>query len=804
MRLEQLVLYGPGEDDRVRFGPGLTVFAGLGPDERADLLETVVDALTGRLASASVIITDREGRRVFADRSGATYAATGARAPAPAELLGRDPAAVTALMLVTDTDLGLGHQITPADVHAELVLARAELERREGRHRDTAERAAAVAGWEEEVEELGRRILASDDERARWAWFERNRDRERLVAELAAFDDADAGARDRRYLRSVDALRDAGADWGDAASAAAELRAELGTVPPVSPDDLARVATTPDDLPADLRGRLDTWRTTADLRATAEAELAVAERPAPTPEDPLVEAFGAMDQARLWPAHDALVEANEAFRQATARQDHDGLDPEAEEEIEAAHLELVRRQRDLDRRFRPGILATGALAVTALLAGTISILLGVATLAAAVAMGWWLLAIPRRNLATATVAEEVALRQADAGSWLGLHLRRLDAFTDGAERQRAEAAIDGRAAAQLDWDEVAGTLSVDDLSSRSDAVRARADAIDPKACARRRDEAKALLAGADAAEVAARHALLGGLDAYGLPAGADVEPERLTAVLQQRIAAGRVARDVRRLAQLDQREADAHDRLDALLQQLGERTGDVAERLERAIATVASARQRAEVGRGRDAVAAELLEVEQDLRSTLRTGWEGRPAPKAPPTDPDLLHVRRSDLLAMISGAGRIDLVGAEHALEAARAKTAALEQRLEDLASGPASPQQLLIARLGRTTSIDGVDDTVPLVLDDPLVSVPTAERMELLDQLVRLSNHVQLVLLTADPVAIRWARDRCRTRGVVLYEATTQLPMTAPTPVAARPVPVPAAAPAFDNVVAEPVIVG
>lgn len=781
MRLEQLVLYGPGEDDRVRFSHGLTVFAGLGPDQRADLIQTMVDALTGRLSNASVIYTDKEGRRIFADRNGATYAATGTRAPAPTDLLGHDPAGIASLICVTESDLGLGQRVTAEDVAEALASARAELDRCQVEHRDVTERAEALAGWQAEADELSRRILDSDDDRARWAWFERNAVREKLVAELAAFDDAINDARDHRVLQAVDALREAGAEWTDAATATAQLNATLGPVPAVAAADLDRVATTPDILPADLDGRLDAWHKAADLLAGATADLAAAHEAPAAPEDALVGAFSAMDQERLWPCHAALVEANERYQEASSRFGNHALDPQDEEEIESAHLEVVRCQREVERRFRPGILASATLAVSALLAGsTVSIALGVVTLAAAIGLGWWLLAIPRRNLAAATLAEEVALGQADAGTWLGLHLRRLDAFTDGDERRQIEAAMDGRATAQLNWDDVAGSLSPEDLTARAEAVRDHAEAISPKAGARRRDQAKARHAAAVRDEAAAQQGLFRDLDPYGLPPGSNVAPQRLAAVLDQRVAAGRVARDARELARLTEREAEARRRLDQLLGRLGEPSGPLEERLERAIVAVTSARSRKEEGRDRDAVATELLEIEHELRTELRPNWRGRPAPTAPPVDPDLLHARRSDVSALISAAGLVDLVAAEHRLDAAEAKVDELEQRLEELAQGPTSPQQHLIARLGRTIWIDGQEDTIPLVLDDPLVSSPTGERMELLDQLVRLASHVQIVLLTADPVATRWARDRCRTGRVLLYESTEQ-PTTPTAPASA-----------------------
>ncbi|MGI8756147.1 MAG: hypothetical protein ACR2MB_09850 [Acidimicrobiales bacterium] len=71
----------PGEDFRLQFGERLTVLAGPSTDERAELVEVLVEVMAGRLPNASLIYTDHAGRRVFADRTGATFADTGAPAP---------------------------------------------------------------------------------------------------------------------------------------------------------------------------------------------------------------------------------------------------------------------------------------------------------------------------------------------------------------------------------------------------------------------------------------------------------------------------------------------------------------------------------------------------------------------------------------------------------------------------------------------------------------------------------------------------------------------------------------------------
>lgn len=775
MRLEQVVLHGPGEDDRVRFGDGLTVFAGLGERERSDLVETVALALTGGLPNASVVYHDHAGRRVFADRTGATFAVTGAEAPGPGRLLGQDPEAVVRLLSVSDEELGLGAEATAEQIQEQLEAARADLERARAEHEELREQTDLVSTWQEELEVLNRRILQAQDHAARWAWVQAHHRLAQLHAELSVLGEDGAEDQDRLVLAAVDALRTLGEAWADAAAAATELRnsiiQELGTIPEVEPDHLARVAATPDGAPRELVEALALWRAAADLRDETASALERVDSAPPEVDDPLVVAFAQCDQQRLWLAHAQLEAANAAYAQTTASATGGSVDPEAEEAIEEAHREVVRRQRDVQRRFRPGALGSGSLAVTALLAGqAISLVLGVVMLLAAVGLGVWLLAIPRRNLAQAVLMEELALTRSDAGSWLGLHLRRVDAFTDAGERRRFEMAANARTAAEVDWADAAGTLSPEDLTTRAEAVRAYVQATDPASIARRRDDLSTALASATRAEADARSTLLGDLDPYGIVPGhlAGQDLRRLPALVEQRVAAGRVARRLVELGELDAREAKAAARLGELLAHLGHHEGPLEARLVRVIEAITEARNRTGAGeRPRATVEAEIAEVEAYLAAEWREGWADTPHPTAPPADPDLLDARRRDINETLNAVGRLDVVGAEHRFELAKGHVEQLERRLEELASGPGSIQQRLIARLNRTVVLDGGEDTLPVFLDDPLSAVPVGERMDLLDLVVRISGHVQVVFLTADPVVARWAQDRARSADVVLYEA-------------------------------------
>lgn len=781
MRIEQLVLYGPGDDERVRFGPGVTVFAGLSPGERADLIRTLVDALTGQLSNASIVYTDANGRKIYADRTGATYADDGSRAPSPHDVLGQDPAAVARLLTLTGTDLGLGGTVSVEELQAELADARTQLARRQEEVHELEERAASVAEWRQAMATLTERIDRYDDDLARWRWVEGRRHLDELRADLNLAEHPDREQTDRRVLAAVDALRSAGETWAGVAAEASELRAGLGPLPAVSQADLDRVAATPAEIPADFAARFDAWRAATDLRRGAEAELAQVAQPPREPDDPLVVAFAALDQQQLWMRHHELEEANEAYAQLTNSPEHKITTAEKEEAIEAAHLEVVRNQREVERLQRAGLMATGVAALLGLvLLQTVHPLAGLLSFVVAIAIAIVSVVIPRRRLAAAELVEEQALQDTDADSWLGLHLRRLDAVTDVAERRRYETIAKRRAAAQVAWDEIAGAVSIDDLTQRADAVRAHAEQLHPKVRARRLEEAKTFAEAARKAEVAARNALTSGLEPYGFTraSSADLDPEQLASMLRRRVKAGEVARKARRLALLERREAEAERNLEELLRRLGFSDGPIEGRLERAIGAVTSARQReGDAPRTPAQLRAEIATMVDHLRATVRPTWRGTPDPSGPPTDAAMLTARRSEIAELVASAGNVDVPAAKQRVEVLKTRVRDLEQRLEGLAGNAGSLQHRLTARLGRTTHLQDHEESVPVLIDDALRDVPAVQRLDLLDQLERASAATQVVVLSDDDVVARWARDRSNRAAVTLYEAGPEPVATAPT---------------------------
>ena len=762
VRLEQLVLFGPSDNFSVQFAPRVTVLAGLADDERADLLRTLVDAMAGRLPNASVIFVDQAGRRVFADRMGATYADTGVAAPSLGELLGTDPSIIRELVTLRPGDVGAG-EARPVDaIEADLVAARAAVEQLAAEEAEATTYVVHTDALRSELEQLDEAIALLPDAAARWEWTAMRDHLNELRAELASLDRPDDGEADAdaRLLAAVEELRDAGETWAEASTTATELGQELGPLPPVSDADLARVAATPDVLPADFDERVhEVERAAATFAACIDAEPAVGE-PA-DPEDGIVYQLAQLDQEALWTAHAAATAAQIAYEAELASRE-DETDPGVESEIEAAHHEVVRCQREVERRFRAGILGPSLLAVGALLAGrSISVLVGVPVLLAAAALGVWLLAIPRRRLAAAEAEEEQALVRADAGSWLGLHLRRIDDVMQPTDRKGLDAAIDRRSSTRLDWEEISGGTSLEAAAEREDQIRAYAAAIDPAARAARAREAAIALATAQQDLAEARRQLAAGLEGYGLSGegAADLEPAQIRAVLEQRTMAGRFARRALALQEARTLAASAGTTLDHLLCKLGfdDRDGDLAGRLERAIASVEAARSRrraAEATRSRDELEAEIAALADEVARHRRLTWDLTPDPVEPPADPAELMDRRRALAEQISARRTPDLGDLQRRGALAADRVRALEGERTSLDEGPTALRRRVADRIARTTWVGESEEALPLIIDDAFVDVEPSELFKLLDLIVRLSSRTQIVLLTSDATIAKWAR--------------------------------------------------
>ena len=777
MRLEQLVLFGPSDNFTVQFGPRVTVLTGLSDEERVGMLTTLVDAMAGCVPNASVIFLDRTGRRVFADRMGATYADTGVAAPSLSDLIGTDPEVIANLVTLRAEDLGLGLHRSQEEVEAEQTSARAAQEQVAAAHAEATGFLIELESLEQELHDLDVRIDCAPDEATRWRWIGLRSELDHLRAELAALDHQAAnptpGMVDERLLEAVEELRAAGETWAEASTVATELSQRIGPLPPVSDADLARVAATPDTLPSGLDDLIAAIAGAEDARAAGVAALDDVRRPVDDPGDGIVYQLVHLDQGPLWKLHDAAVEAQVAYETALG-ECTDETEPAAESAIEDAHQEVVRSDREVDRRFRPGMLGSATLAVAALLAGhQISLLLGIVMLAASVGFGWWLLVVPRRQLAVAEQAEAAALEHADADTWLGLHLRRIDHVVKPSARKGLGAALDRRSRTRLDWDEFSGGTSLDAAGERKEAIERYAAAISPTERAACEQHAIGALAETKRMLAEARRALTDSLAGYGFAAdGAlDLEPRQIRRVLEQRTAAGKFAREAVELQHQTAIATTSGAILDRLLRDLGFDDGGLAGRLERAIAAVEAAQARrygAEELPPRELLVSEIERVGAEVAQGRRFSWDLTPDPTEPPVDTDALHARRRELASELAEHKRPDLASLERRVALADERVRNLEAESAALADGPRSLRRRLADRIGRTTWIGPDEENLPIVIDDALVAVEPAELFKLLDMIVRLSSKTQIVVLSGDSTVAKWARREAAHGVITLFESS------------------------------------
>jgi hypothetical protein len=99
-----------------------------------------------------------------------------------------------------------------------------------------------------------------------------------------------------------------------------------------------------------------------------------------------------------------------------------------------------------------------------------------------------------------------------------------------------------------------------------------------------------------------------------------------------------------------------------------------------------------------------------------------------------------------------------------------------------PASPRllaELLLQRVSELESVGVTGEEMPLILDEPFEGLDAAALRWLLELLMRVGGHPQLVLLSEDPRIAEWA-EREALRGDVA--------VITPAPVQRVPDPVPA----------------
>lgn len=791
MQFDELTLHDPDGDFHIRFHPALTMLCGLGTAERRALSESILSSIGSGHERTQLHMTDGEGRHLTVqgadDHLNARYV-DGSPAPAPLGRLSADPPAARSLIVLSSEDLGARTRASRANEPPELQEARAALDEL------TAELDAALAeehaaeALREALERLEGDLREARDGVARREYALVLAQLERVRAEAAAIDAGSASVdSDRNLLANADTARALVQAWSDGLQAVADLVTDLDGQERVGQPDRDRLAMLPGEPPADLDELITELRRAVSAHASLDhrlQSLSVAKLPAPS--DPLVAELGLYDQAPLWRAADRAAEATKAMRELQislggVEVDEMGPAPELIDAIEVAHAELEAAERSAAAVRLPGIAGQAfgaALALIGVLSVVAVIPVGVIVAGTAAFLG---VLRPRRRLRSAARAELEALERAEATTYLGFHIRRVEASVDPQLRSLVVTTMTEHRSALAEWVELVGTVELDHAL----ALRTEIDAY----CAALRDlgdtaEELELLRNelhgtAEPAVAVARQVVIDAIAPFDL--GEDDLTDLATlpdAVVRQceRGAAARVQ------TQLEAAEASVEDiagRLDELLLELGFDAGELEARagaLDWAIVRATEREAARTTARPRAELDAELQELQQSAAELRRPEWASVTAAEAEMPDIAELEIRRKDLQAQLASVGP----GGDAARLADR--HAAVERRVAALEARPTGPdgstdpsvivdiRQHLLSHLATASSAGPTGDPVPVVLDDVLARVPADRTWDLLDLVLEAADHHQLVYLSDDAFVAAWARQRAMDGLVTLLELTPE----------------------------------
>jgi hypothetical protein len=339
-----------------------------------------------------------------------------------------------------------------------------------------------------------------------------------------------------------------------------------------------------------------------------------------------------LDQGSLWTAADRLIAATDAMREVQVSLgglELDDLGPPSSvvAEIEAAHAEREEAERAVEAIRLPawGGTVLGALAGVAGLA-TAPILVPVGLGAAAVAAGAGIVR-PNLRLGRATREERRALDQAGATSYLGFHIRRVEASVDPHLRETVEATFDEHRQALAAWaalvgDDVpleAATALEAEIRSYHQAVQDLGETADEMEHLRRELDQEAVPAWR-----AARAAVAEACVPYALADDA-LEDPRLLAVVEQQCRRGGLARTQARVHKAEVVAQATADRLASELAPLGFDTGNLDARvgaLEWAITRAEERQDARHRARPRPEIEAELTHLTEAAAALRRPEWD--------------------------------------------------------------------------------------------------------------------------------------------------------------------------------------
>jgi len=456
-----------------------------------------------------------------------------------------------------------------------------------------------------------------------------------------------------------------------------------------------------------------------------------------------------LDQDELWAAHARVRDAERTFQAlADAQETKTDIPPDVEAALDAAHIERIRAEDSAAARWRPGIIASSLVAVLALALAPSHVLAALALMLVTLGVVVTLIVLPRRAVAQSIAEERSQLARVGATSYLGLHLRRLDDPDDDAAQRLLTEVARERTRATVAWKELVGHLEPSEADGIEAEIRGHALRFNATLRAERDATLRDDLSAAQAESARTRAALHTTVD-------------RLQALLDDAHAA------------IEQATTARH----ALLGQLGiEPTPDLEDVLARARLGATQRQRRREQARPRADIEAERAELVTRVAELARPGWDG-PPPIPPTADAVSLLCRRRDELRSRLGVDLVDDDERAQQLQTMDRRVRELERRVADDRTIPPreTMAKRLLARMARARSagaeVGGPSgESLPVILDDPLLRVAVDRRCDLLDMLARVSERVQVIYVTEDPVVVSWARQRAGENDLLLLEPVAE----------------------------------
>ena len=178
--------------------------------------------------------------------------------------------------------------------------------------------------------------------------------------------------------------------------------------------------------------------------------------------DELVATLGGLDQTRLWKAAERLRDADGWLAAEAELAGATIEDAEVVQEIESRHVAFEAALARHESVRHHGMFIAVACTVASLPAALLNRMTAIPFLFVALAT-WVLSVVFRRRLEQARIAEEHALSQAGAQSYLGFHLQRVNGLLDGRgeQRGRLSEAADEHGKALEAWRALVGEVDVE-------------------------------------------------------------------------------------------------------------------------------------------------------------------------------------------------------------------------------------------------------------------------------------------------------------------------------------------------------